>query len=320
MPSADAEDRLTLSASLPAAYPSHSAPAAKLQGPALDAELQAWALQQLAELFTPGITCCPCHIILSAFLPKPISFCYCVVQGRWSCTRGWSGSRIRSTCGKLPTRTQTQRLTLRARSRNSAMDWRLQRQPLQPGMKLLMKKRQPAFRRLRPPRPLLCTESPLWSASLPSRCQSLPQMMEMFRCLAIQTHPMDWDLGALVALVPNVTCLYGAAQAHLAPVTTAQAAADVVTALLQNGKIQRATHNIMAYRISIPGKDAFLQARPVDTLKGPLHHACLHACMMYEACRLSTHALWGHAATLKFSWRNELLGGHGLVCSAGLRR
>ena len=95
----------------------------------------------------------------------------------------------------------------------------------------------------------------------------------MFRCSAMQTHPMDWELGALVALVSNVTCLYGAAQAHLAPVTTAQAAADVVAALLQNGKLQRATHNIRAYRIRIPGKDAFLQARPGDKLKGPLHHA-----------------------------------------------
>ena len=102
---------------------------------------------------------------------------------------------------------------------------------------------------------------------------------EIFRCSARQPHAMDWELGALLALVSNATCLYGMAQAHLAPVTTAQAAADVVAALLQNGKIQRATHNIMAYRIRIPGKDTFLQAWPGDKLKGTLHHACLHACM-----------------------------------------
>lgn len=59
VPSVDAKDRLTLSVSLPVAYPSHCAPDVKLQGPALDGELQAWALQQLAELFTPGTACCP---------------------------------------------------------------------------------------------------------------------------------------------------------------------------------------------------------------------------------------------------------------------
>jgi len=41
-------------------------------------------------------------------------------------------------------------------------------------------------------------------------------------------------------------------------VASVQAAADVVAALLQNGKIQRATHNIMAYRIRSE-RDAFLQ-------------------------------------------------------------
>ena len=59
IPSAGAKGRLTLSISLPAAYPSHSAPAVELRGLALDAELQAWALQQLAELFKPGETRCP---------------------------------------------------------------------------------------------------------------------------------------------------------------------------------------------------------------------------------------------------------------------
>ncbi len=49
-------------------------------------------------------------------------------------------------------------------------------------------------------------------------------------------------------------------QAHLAPVTSMQAAADVVLVLMQNGKLQRATHNIMAYRIRA-GNDTFLQVR-----------------------------------------------------------
>lgn len=51
-----------------------------------------------------------------------------------------------------------------------------------------------------------------------------------------------------------------AAQAHLASVTSPQAAADMVSVLLQNGKLQRATHNIMAYRIRA-GNDTFLQVR-----------------------------------------------------------
>jgi hypothetical protein len=42
-------------------------------------------------------------------------------------------------------------------------------------------------------------------------------------------------------------------------VTSVQAAADVLAALLRNGKIQRATHNIMAYRIRSE-RDTFLQA------------------------------------------------------------
>ena len=51
-----------------------------------------------------------------------------------------------------------------------------------------------------------------------------------------------------------------ATQAHLAPVTSPQAAADMVSVLLANGKLQRATHNIMAYRIRA-GNDTFLQVR-----------------------------------------------------------
>ena len=94
----------------------------------------------------------------------------------------------------------------------------------------------------------------------------------------------------MIASMSHVTGAYGTLQAHLAPVTSAQAAADMVAALLQNGKVQRATHNIMAYRIRIPGRDAFLQAcRGCHATRGWCRVPCfMHACMLRcEACRLS---------------------------------
>ncbi|CAK0782548.1 hypothetical protein CVIRNUC_005766 [Coccomyxa viridis] len=48
-------------------------------------------------------------------------------------------------------------------------------------------------------------------------------------------------------------------QAHLAPVKSTDEVEKVITTLLTNGKIQRATHNIMAYRIAVLDKETFLQ-------------------------------------------------------------
>ena len=50
-------------------------------------------------------------------------------------------------------------------------------------------------------------------------------------------------------------------QAHLAPVTSMEAVERVMATLLTNGKVQRATHNIMAYRIAVPAKGTYLQVR-----------------------------------------------------------
>ena len=48
-------------------------------------------------------------------------------------------------------------------------------------------------------------------------------------------------------------------QAHLAPVSTMEDIERVMATLLTNGKIQRATHNITAYRIAVHAKGTFLQ-------------------------------------------------------------
>lgn len=48
-------------------------------------------------------------------------------------------------------------------------------------------------------------------------------------------------------------------QAHLAPVRSMQDVEAVMSALLTNNKIQRATHNIMAYRIHVPDSNTHLQ-------------------------------------------------------------
>lgn len=50
-------------------------------------------------------------------------------------------------------------------------------------------------------------------------------------------------------------------QAHLAPVTSVEDVEAVMSALLTNNKLQRATHNIMAYRIHLPDNDTHLQVR-----------------------------------------------------------
>ena len=48
-------------------------------------------------------------------------------------------------------------------------------------------------------------------------------------------------------------------QAHLAPVTSAEDVEQCMTTLLQHNKIRNATHNILAYRIYIVDRDAWLQ-------------------------------------------------------------
>ena len=48
-------------------------------------------------------------------------------------------------------------------------------------------------------------------------------------------------------------------QAHLAPVVSVEEVHAVLATLLTNNKIQRATHNMMAYRIHISDRTTFLQ-------------------------------------------------------------
>ena len=48
-------------------------------------------------------------------------------------------------------------------------------------------------------------------------------------------------------------------QAHLAPVTSNEDVQDCMTSLLQHNKIRNATHNILAYRIYVKDRDAWLQ-------------------------------------------------------------
>ena len=52
-----------------------------------------------------------------------------------------------------------------------------------------------------------------------------------------------------------------AMQAHVAPVQSLEEVQAVMAALLTNNKLQRATHNIMAYRIYLPGRVTHLQVR-----------------------------------------------------------
>lgn len=48
-------------------------------------------------------------------------------------------------------------------------------------------------------------------------------------------------------------------QAHLAPVTSTEDVQNCMTSLLQHNKIRNATHNILAYRIYVKDRDAWLQ-------------------------------------------------------------
>ena len=65
-------------------------------------------------------------------------------------------------------------------------------------------------------------------------------------------------------------------QAHLAPVKSTDEVEKVMATLLTNGKIQRATHNIMAYRMAVLDKDTFLQVRSGICIPGGLQSLCDH--------------------------------------------
>ena len=75
-------------------------------------------------------------------------------------------------------------------------------------------------------------------------------------------------------------------QAHLAPVKNTDEVEKVMTALLTNGKIQRATHNIMAYRIAVLDKDTFLQVRSVTCTPERLQTLCNHGTQICFHVRL----------------------------------
>ena len=62
-------------------------------------------------------------------------------------------------------------------------------------------------------------------------------------------------------------------QAHLAPVMSVEEVHAVLAMLLTNNKIQRATHNMMAYRIHVPDRNTFLQAWA---------HACYMATLQFN--------------------------------------
>jgi putative IMPACT (imprinted ancient) family translation regulator len=48
-------------------------------------------------------------------------------------------------------------------------------------------------------------------------------------------------------------------QAHVAPVGSAAEVDAVLAALLRSSKVARATHNMLAYRIAVPGQQGLLQ-------------------------------------------------------------
>ena len=54
-------------------------------------------------------------------------------------------------------------------------------------------------------------------------------------------------------------------QAHLAPVTSQEDVEACMATLLQHNKIRNATHNILAYRIYVKNRDAWLQVTALWT-------------------------------------------------------
>ena len=50
----------------------------------------------------------------------------------------------------------------------------------------------------------------------------------------------------------------------------------IMATLLTNGKIQRATHNIMAYRIAVADKGTFLQVKYLKSPPERLQSLCSH--------------------------------------------
>lgn len=69
-------------------------------------------------------------------------------------------------------------------------------------------------------------------------------------------------------------------QAHLAPVTSAEDVERCMTTLLQHNKIRNATHNILAYRIYVEDRDAWLQVTPL--CNQALHHVCIDLSMNWH--------------------------------------
>lgn len=75
-------------------------------------------------------------------------------------------------------------------------------------------------------------------------------------------------------------------QAHLASVRSEEEVDAVMSALLTNNKLQRATHNMMAYRIKLSEKDTYLQVGVLPSLS-----LCFYAQSMPSVpCLLSCHA------------------------------
>ena len=73
-------------------------------------------------------------------------------------------------------------------------------------------------------------------------------------------------------------------QAHLAPATSAEDVERCMNTLLQHNKIRNATHNILAYRIYVENKDAWLQV-------------CIHIviCICQKAINTMQPCLWSNA-------------------------
>ncbi|KAK9866859.1 hypothetical protein WJX84_005915 [Apatococcus fuscideae] len=74
-------------------------------------------------------------------------------------------------------------------------------------------------------------------------------------------------------------------QAHLAAVKSMEEVQEVMEALLQNNKIQNATHNIMAFRIRLPLSDTYLQDCDDDG-ESAAGARLLHLLQIMDACNV----------------------------------
>jgi hypothetical protein len=84
-------------------------------------------------------------------------------------------------------------------------------------------------------------------------------------------------------------------QAHVAPVSSVAQVRAVVAVLLQNNKIRHATHNIMAYRISVPQRPGVLLQDCDDDGEAAAGGRLLHLLQVAGAC-LRVCATAPHAA------------------------